>query len=488
MKRSIFYVVTFLSLFSINLFSQDAECKKSFVQTIGSAGIDEANQFISYDNGFLVSGTANTKYFIMHLTENGEILWNYEIDIFPGVTEKATSMVLDGQNLVVVGNSAAQNGSIFNFVLKFDISNKTIVWLKIYPAVTYSTSVFTTILHETSADSYFILGQTQENSSPGLGCDALWLKVNKSSGDVTSAKNVNLGSCETYTGAVLGTNGFIYGAGRFNNAGGGQDKFRGSLTKLDLNGNEIWSKLYTKNIDNDDARLYFQTIAEDNGSLILGGQGDLTGTSTSVVDVLVMKTNLEGEIIWHKEVNIQGASSELATKLVTKNNSYYLMVNSLFAGNNEYSLLKFDVDGNLLWTKRYGRQSFDRGNDLIITTDNIFVVGETKGAGFGGDEILIIKSDLEGNGFNEGCNILTPVIATTKNTISAFQAIANTNEYNINFPLSAKTVPVVPLNLQVLDVCAVSCVDTCKNGVIAHTVPDAALENVFVECNGANLF
>ncbi|MBK6363067.1 MAG: hypothetical protein IPF52_05995 [Saprospiraceae bacterium] len=75
---------------------------------------------------------------------------------------------------------------------------------------------------------------------------------------------------------------------------------------------------------------------------------------------LLMKSNLDGEIIWHKEIDIQGASGELCTKVVVNNGEYYVLVNALFNGINAYFILKFDTNGNLIWSKKYGRQNNDR--------------------------------------------------------------------------------------------------------------------------------
>ncbi|MBK7701059.1 MAG: hypothetical protein IPJ39_21230 [Saprospiraceae bacterium] len=76
--------------------------------------------------------------------------------------------------------------------------------------------------------------------------------------------------------------------------------------------------------------------------------------------------------------------------------------------------MKFDSEGNLVWNKMYGRQSNDRGNDILVTENNIFIVGKTNSFGGTGDDILIAKTDLEGNGLNESCNFLKPINANSK--------------------------------------------------------------------------
>ncbi|MBK9745030.1 MAG: hypothetical protein IPO94_19730 [Saprospiraceae bacterium] len=124
MKKLVIYLIILLNLVSEGVKSQNDECKKTFVSTIGATGIDEANQFIGYQDGFLVSGTTNSKFVLMFLSENGKINWTYELDIFQNLTERATNMTLDGENLVVVGNSELSNGVIQNFILKFNIQSK----------------------------------------------------------------------------------------------------------------------------------------------------------------------------------------------------------------------------------------------------------------------------------------------------------------------------------------------------------------------------
>ena len=482
------FILIVLALISANVNSQNGKCKESLVMTIASARNDEANQFIRYNNGFIICGSYDSRFIVMFMTEDGEINWSYELDIFPNLKERATNVIIDGDDMVVVGVSDAQNSVFKNFVLKFSITSKTIKWLRVYDGVPFTTSYFSSVLNDNASDSYFVLGQTMFNNGPGLGCDALFLKVNKNTGSVTLAKNVNLGSCESYTSALIASNGFIYGAGRFNFENGGFDKMRGSLTKLDSEGNEIWSKLYTKNVLSDNARLYFQAIASDYDNLIVVGQGDLSGVSATDVDVLLMKSNLDGEIIWHKEIDIQGASGELCTKVVVNNGEYYVLVNALFNGINAYFILKFDTNGNLIWSKKYGRQNNDRGNDIIVTPTNIFVTGLTESPGFDENDILITKTDVDGNGLEENCNILMPSSTLVRNTDVPFQGAFVTEEYNIDFPLENKTITIKPITLTPKEICSVLCADTCRTGVVVHTVPDAELNNIYVHCKGNNTF
>ncbi|MBK9745027.1 MAG: hypothetical protein IPO94_19715 [Saprospiraceae bacterium] len=95
---------------------------------------------------------------------------------------------------------------------------------------------------------------------------------------------------------------------------------------------------------------------------------------------------------------------------------------------------------------------------------------------------------MEGNGLNESCNFLKPINANSKNSISPFEGEVNTLDYNIDFPLTDKSISVRQLNLTANEICSVTCADTCKNGVIVHTVPDAKISDISVQCKGGKSY
>ncbi|MBK9745028.1 MAG: hypothetical protein IPO94_19720 [Saprospiraceae bacterium] len=89
-----------------------------------------------------------------------------------------------------------------------------------------------------------------------------------------------------------------------------------------------------------------------------------------------MKTNLDGEIVWHKEVNILNVNSEYSTKVIVMNSAYYLLVNATSSGNNDFVILKFD--SKVIWfgTRCMVGSPTIECNDILVTENNIFIVGK----------------------------------------------------------------------------------------------------------------
>ena len=61
-------------------------------------------------------------------------------------------------------------------------------------------------------------------------------------------------------------------------------------------------------------------------------------------------------------------------------------------------LIKFNTDGDSLWSSIFGGSTWDHGNSIEQTSDNGYIIaGPTKSFGSGGYDFYIIKTDSLGN-------------------------------------------------------------------------------------------
>jgi hypothetical protein len=155
------------------------------------------------------------------------------------------------------------------------------------------------------------------------------------------------------------------------------------LTKHDSNGNEIWAKK--------EGGGYFDggySVTNDAiGNVIVSGyfsSPSITIGSTTLInnnvsfnDAFLIKYDPNGNVIWTKSFGGSGDDAAFSVKTDSNGNifvtGYYSSPNLLFGsstlnnsgnGNEDIFLAKYDANGNFLWAKRAGGSSDDFSNSV----------------------------------------------------------------------------------------------------------------------------
>lgn len=96
-------------------------------------------------------------------------------------------------------------------------------------------------------------------------------------------------------------------------------------------------------------------------------------------DVLVVKYDPSGNVLWAKTWG--GASDDVALGMLVdaQGNSYVVGYTASFgAGGNDVLLLKFDTNGNLIWSRTWGGFGFDVGYDIALDqSGNLNIAAES---------------------------------------------------------------------------------------------------------------
>jgi hypothetical protein len=165
------------------------------------------------------------------------------------------------------------------------------------------------------------------------------------------------------------------------------------LIKTNNFGDTLWTKTYG-GIESDWGRSVKQTL--DGGYIITGwtesfGNGDK--------DVYLIKTDGIGNIIWTQVfggVNIDKGESVIETN----DGGFVILGETTSYGNGIWDiyLIKTDHNGDTLWTKTFGGEFSEFGKSVQQTTDGGFIItGSTDTYGFGGVDVYLIKTDVDGN-------------------------------------------------------------------------------------------
>lgn len=168
--------------------------------------------------------------------------------------------------------------------------------------------------------------------------------------------------------------------------------------KYDSNGNELWVRRYNGMLLGDDAAT--DLALDGNGGVIVTGYstGSLTGT-----DYTTIKYNSNGTEQWVRKYNGPGNNSDMAYAIVVDNNDNIIITGESKSGSlddsYDYATVKYDVNGNQLWARRFNGSgnNTDKAYAIIVdNNDNVFVTGETMSSSNGAD-YGTVKYDQNGN-------------------------------------------------------------------------------------------
>lgn len=154
----------------------------------------------------------------------------------------------------------------------------------------------------------------------------------------------------------------------------------------------VWAKNYG-GAGADGARAF--CITRDGGFLLVGYT---FAPGAPDADMLVIKTDADGNMIWSKRFG--GAGTEYGNACTETEDGYLVLgyTTSFGAGSKDFYLLKIDDDGNEIWAKTFGGASWDVGTALCQAGDgHYFICGFTHSFGYSEEDIYLLKVDEHGN-------------------------------------------------------------------------------------------
>jgi hypothetical protein len=172
-----------------------------------------------------------------------------------------------------------------------------------------------------------------------------------------------------------------------------------SLIKLNNNGNLVWSKYFKDNLPpsfNVNVDQGNSIIELADSSLIIAGSTSSYGAGNS--DILLIKTDKNGNIIWNKTYGLSG-EDEAHSIFQLPNNGFVVCGTCAKngAGDNDSFLMKIDSLGNIVWSKSYGTTNGEYGYFAQQTKDKGFIITGTGQSITGGWDAFLIKTDSIGN-------------------------------------------------------------------------------------------
>jgi hypothetical protein len=142
------------------------------------------------------------------------------------------------------------------------------------------------------------------------------------------------------------------------------------LLRIDSNGDTIWTGTYDRG-DYDGARSVQQTL---EGNYII--TGETYNADTGDYDVLLIKTNPEGDTLWTKKYG--GIEDDVGISVIKAiSDSGYIILARTLSFNADYDdtwLIRTNSAGDTLWTKLYREPGWNNPESIQLTQDSCYII------------------------------------------------------------------------------------------------------------------
>ena len=414
---------------------------QTFAIPIGSSSQDEGGaSLINHPSGdVIIGGFSNDSALVTRVNSTGNVLWakTYKFGVN---LDRITEIKLTSTGHIIgsgIGVDPSNFSNYYSFAFKLDI-NGTPLWMRHFKYGVRLT-VCTDII-ESSNGNYRCAGAAHNTTNHSNG---YIIEFDQNTGatvwDTMHIVNtVNNVWDESYTSISRSPiDGAEYIPARFQTAGG-QLSYRPTITKIDNTGNHIWTKIYNYTIGSSGGRLYGTGIEVDGDSIVMVIHGKNGGTGAPW-DCGIIKIDESGNSNWVKWYTSTAGIDIRMYDIISIPTGYLLAGRSLNLGQ-DLLVIKTDKQGNLIWSRSYGTpgiEDFEYSNAhsrIFVEGSEIVMTGKSDGFG-SSDDIVLYRIDLvTGNLNSMGCsNPITIVESSLPNytedypTISIPAGLTNTN-------------------------------------------------------------
>ncbi len=452
---------------NVVVFETGEDCSPTFLRRVGTTGIDEqAHQIIPNNEGdFFVTGDRGDSILIMKMNVDGNMEWTRSFKVTP-YEDHIGFLYLDSDNNLVAAGYGVSSSTTRGFIFKYDYLNDNILWAKESPD-TYGIA-YVEVFEPSPGSDYVVMTHTLDAAPSGQDDDPGIIEVDRNTGDLTGniLKNFHLGRDENFTAGVMYNN-EIYMTGRYTDNGGGNGQYRQAISKFDLSGNEIWTKLSFINLPFPSARLYGKDLIIENDSIYTAMWGNENGAGGGSYNLFFTINDLNGDIHKVRKYEFPDFTNKFAKSIISVPDGFVILGSERNSPGRIF-LLKINKQGGFLWAKSYtgGGNEFvtSRGADGLIEKDNfLYVVAYSTSFGNGDEDILLIKTDLDGN-IDGDCPLVLDLNVTISDIANPVSVDRNLVDYPHPAVLNNTTFTSMNTMLNNNPFCIGFCDEICGNG------------------------
>ena len=332
-----------------------------------------------YMGGYRRIGNQSGDIIVIKYSDNGIKKWISSYNGPGNGSDLISDMVLDKRgNIYITGRSS---GSEIDYVtIKYD-SSGTQQWVSRYTGNGNHRDASYAIATDTSGN-IFITGESYNDSTFKIEC--VTIKYN----ELRTMQWIAKYRSNSATGFALTTDisGNVFVAGR--------DNGNFLTIKYDNNGFQKWSATYNGTFNEED--LAEKIGLDSSGNVYVAGSsiGDLHYS-----DYATVKYDSSGNEMWVRRYNgSANYEDQLNGMVVDKKGNIYITGNGTQTGSGyDYTTIKYNSSGDVLWIAKYNNGLNDIASDLKVDDNgSVYVTGESDGSGSRFD-YATVKYDSSGN-------------------------------------------------------------------------------------------
>ena len=176
---------------------------------------------------------------------------------------------------------------------------------------------------------------------------------------------------------------YVFGGIRQHNTGLNEAEYLAYITKANEAGDVVW-----KTVTAFDSILHYSLTPTADGGYMMAGSSSFISQAYPLAAVL-MKFDQDGQLLWTKSMDTPVQMKEI---VLTADGGFVMVGRN--STNVDMSLVKIDSDGNHVWETIFSESNYGllSSSSLLATNDNGFAF-----MGHVGHDITLIKTDGDGN-------------------------------------------------------------------------------------------
>ncbi len=352
-------------------------------------------------------GSSDNDFMTLMYNASGSLQWNnspnFQSGTFMSGDDLSNSLVLDGiGNVYVAGglfNNITQKDAT---VIKYDIASGNQVWLKNYDGIGDFSESARSIVVDANKNSY-AAGYTATDAQNLNGCISKF----DPSGTLlcTYLYNGSKNDDDEFNSIAIASGGSIYAIGYTKVSGQKSDMLLVKWNSATCD--TIWTRTYDFAKQSDKAESMVVDVSEN---IYVTGKSDSNPVdSIDNNDIVTIKYNSNGNVLWTQRYNSASNLIDEPTKVILDNNGDVLVGGKTEIGDDDIFVIKYNSStGSPVWAQPIVYDgpfaNDDRLTDIAVDgSNNIFVSGYSQtGISPSTNDPVILKYDASGNqtGFN----------------------------------------------------------------------------------------
>lgn len=348
------------------------------------------------EGGYIVAGYQSSSAYLLKLDANANPMWSKSYDGDGSRSFASVKQTNDG-GYIAVGNFTPSGSSNIKIYLVRTDANGDTLWTKLYGGTLSDQAIS---VKQTPDGGFILAGST---TSYGTGNTNAYIIKTDANGNIAWTKTfaspgaVNTESCNEIQNTSDG--GFI-----LTGTSGYTSNHEILVIKLNSVGDTLWTRIFYQfysSINDTSSHVGKSVIQTSDGGYMVLGNLVVGGGLLESGQAVMIKLNSAGDITWRNTFFFSAgimSNTNYLNSIRQAPDGGYLFAGSATQGSGLFTtddavLIKTDMNGAILWTKRFASNSYLY--DIALTNDGGFIVaGNTSSWGGGA---YLIKTDSIGN-------------------------------------------------------------------------------------------